>query len=41
MTTRVDPARLKLVKKMRKRGEGDSQLLRRAIDALAEKGGFQ
>ena len=39
MTTRVDPARLKLVKKMRKRGEGDSPFLRRAIDALAEKEG--
>lgn len=37
MTTRVDPARLKLVKQLRKKGEGDSPLLRRALDALAEK----
>jgi hypothetical protein len=41
MTTRVDPTRLNLVKKTRKRGEGDSAYLRRAIDALVEKEGFQ
>jgi hypothetical protein len=40
MTTRVDPDRLKLVKKTRKRGEGDSAYLRRAIDALAREKGI-
>lgn len=37
MSTRVDPARLKLVKKLRKKGEGDSPFLRRCIDALARE----
>ena len=35
ISARLDPARLKLVKRLKKRGEGDSEFVRRCIDALA------
>ena len=34
---RLDPDRMVLVRKLKKKGETDTNLLRRAIDALAEK----
>ena len=39
LSVRLDPARLAIVKRLRKRGEGNTMFLRRAIDALAEKHG--
>ena len=37
ISARLDPDRLKLVKQLKKRGEGDSGFVRRCIDALALK----